>query len=1025
MIALLAAAALSAQLFANPPRIAAPHVWWHWMNGNVTAEGITADLEAMARVGLAGAQVFDTTGVPKGPVAFDGPEWHRLIVHAHNEAKRLGLQLCVANCSGYSSSGGPWVKPEESMKELAWTETRVAAGAGAVKLARPDDPHGFYRDIAVFALPAPAGSDAAAASLAVETQGGARTFTFSFDEPQRVAGLRYAFQSKGIFWDDGSKAAITVKTPDGRGGWTTLARFDDPPTPRAQVCKLPRYRDFPATTAKVFAVEFRFGSAGDLVQANPVAEALGTFGRLPGYAGKTFASRQKAQSAETNGVIAVRKGDILNLTDRLRADGTLDWTPARGAWTVVRIGYRASGRRCHPATHAGAGLEVDKLDAAVVSRFFDAYVGRLAQECGIDPKSDPLTRTGFNMTLVDSYEVGCQNWTAGFEGTFRERTGYDLVPYLPAMAGFVIDSVAETERVLADFRRVVADRFAECYADELARKCRAAGLLLAIEPYGVAPCDDLRYGREVGAPMSEFWWKPADRTDPENAATVASIAHVRGRKFVGAESFTTFPEDAGWRQVPWDYKAAGDAAYAAGVNRIIYHRFAHQPWTEPARLPGMTMGYWGTHFERTQTWWDFATDWIRYETRCQYLLQEGEIVRDILAYAGSHTPNDGSVGPMPEGYGWDAVDRSSLADLRVEDGRIVAPSGIGYRVLVLPDDDRPLAPERRELDRIAAQGGCVVPRAKLEATLASRGVAPDFTSTDAPVRWIHRRYAGEGRDGFADAYFVATAADEPGEITCSFRESAARIPEIWDPETGETGFAPSGTYRATADGRVEVTFDPGPRGSRFIVFRTANGPVPANAAKAVRADIAVKGPWTVAFQSGRGAPAEARFEKPVSWTERPEPGIRFFSGVATYRTTVRVDPLVRAGADRVTLALGRIGSLARVKANGVAAPLVCWKPPYEADVTAGVKGAKDGAVELEIEVVNTWVNRLIGDQVLYGNDCSWYGDGRLKAFPDYVTENRPASDGRITFTTYRFWTKRDEKRLMPSGLLDEPHLIFR
>ena len=374
--------------FHNPPNSAKPHTWYHMMNGNVTKAGITCDFEALAKVGIGGVQMFDAgCNIPTGSLAFNSQEWFDMFKHAASEARRLGLEICIPNCSGWSSSGGPWNVPSNGMKKVVFTETAAKGPSKfAAKLPRTKDDHGFYEDIAVLAFPTPPGS------------------------PICISNI----------------------------------------------------------SAKIFEVR------GEVTR--------------------------DASVASPDQVVSVDQ--IVDLTERMTKDETLAWDVPNGEWTILRVGFVCNGRRNHPASKFGGGLEVDKLSASAMDYHFSQYVARLCDYLG--PLAGAV-ESGFNNILVDSYEVGSQNWTQGMEKIFESRMGYSPLPYLPVFAGRVVGSVDESERFLEDFRRVVADLFAENYAGRLAELCHSRGLVLSLEPYGNCPADNLQYGQEVDIPMGEFW----------------------------------------------------------------------------------------------------------------------------------------------------------------------------------------------------------------------------------------------------------------------------------------------------------------------------------------------------------------------------------------------------------------------------------------------------------------------------------------------------------------------------------------
>jgi hypothetical protein len=597
-------------------------------------------------------------------------------------------------------------------------------------------------------------------------------------------------------------------------------------------------------TARFFRVLFT-GTGPKSRQLAVAAVDLSSRARVSNLPGKAFFERtgdlgpSRGPAPSPDQVVPRQK--IVTLTSRMAADGRLVWDVPEGEWTILRVGYTPNGRTNHPAPVEGTGLECDKLSKEALQAHWDGMMGKLIGELG------PLVGKSFNGVLIDSYEVGTQNWTPGFQNEFRKRHGYDLLPFLPVFSGRIVDTPEVTDRFLWDLRRTIADLFAENYSGEFARLAHEHGMLFSVEPYGDCPTDNLQYGSYADIPMSEFW---PGGGNPGNAKLAASLGHVYGRKFVGAESFTAAPDQGKWLKDPFSLKAQGDLVFCNGVNRLIFHRYAHQPWLD--RFPGMTMGQWGTHFERTVTWWEQGRAWMKYLARCQYLLQSGRFVADVCFFAGDGAPNDLPHVDLPQGYDYDACPAGALEKMTVRDGRIELPSGMSYRILVLPADHTMTLQTLREIKRLVAAGATVVgpppgrspglsdyPRCDAEVqrtaeslwshciidtspaeALAVLGVKPDFeapatTPADRPgpatpaLESIHRVADG------ADIYFVSNQKPEDVEVACTFRTSG-RQPELWHPDTGVIEPAPVFTQ---ADGRTSVPLRLDPCGSVFVVFR--------------------------------------------------------------------------------------------------------------------------------------------------------------------------------------------------------------
>ena len=717
--------------FRQPPPDARPWVYWFWLNGNITRDGITADLEAMKRVGVGGVLIMEVDqGAPVGPVDFMGERWRGLFQHVHAEARRLGLEVNMNNDAGWNGSGGPWIKPEQSMQEVVWTETDVAGPQRFEGgLSQPQTTAGFYRDITVLAFPAVG--------------------------DYRIPNI----ESKAAFQKRGSRK--------------------------------------PA-------------------QADLAPEAV------------------------------IQRDAIVNLTEQMDASGKLVWDVPAGRWTIVRFGHTSTGVENSPAPKTGRGLECDKLSKEGIETSFAGMMAKLAADTGIKPGQH---KPGVVATHIDSWENGSQNWTARMREEFQQRRGYDLLPFLPVMTGRVVGSLEISERFLWDLRRTISELVIENYAGHMHRLANAAGLRFTVEAYG-SPCDAIPYGGQSDEPMGEFW-TPSGAI--ETCRGMASAGHVYGKRIIGAEAFTSADRER-WLEHPAILKSYGDRAFCEGINRFVFHRYALQPWTD-GRRPGMTMGPWGQHYERTQTWWEWTPAWHLYLARCQYLLRQGLFVADICRVQ-AEAPPQGFGYYERHGYDWDECGAEVvLTRMAVKDGRIVLPDGMSYRVLVLPWSQTMTPGLLRKVKELVQSGATVLgPRpsaspslsgfpqcddevkqlaAELwgdadgsgvkehrfgkgrvvwsnapEKVLAESGVPADFTAGQ-PLRYIHRSTAP------AEIYFVANLRPYEFTTTCSFRV-VGRIPELWWPDSGRIERA---AMWEEEDGVTRVVVPFGPSGSVFVVFR--------------------------------------------------------------------------------------------------------------------------------------------------------------------------------------------------------------
>lgn len=864
--------------FLSPPNSAKPQTWWHWMNGNITKVGITADLEAMKEIGLGGATVVNVdSGIPAGDVPFMSPEWRDDFKFAMQEASRLGLDMTVENCAGWSSSGGPWNTPENAMQRVTMSELKVTGPADfSAGLPQPLMKLGYYREIAVLAFRAPedesvsmkdfapiasASSDGVEANKIVD--GDKATF-IRLPAPMPGAAQFAQLEFKKPFAARTAKINGGSPMPIGKG---EISVSDDGLTFRT--IKKFAFGRKPITLlvaqgaepviARFWRVQFNALSAREKATTVPLAEIeltpiasienIESKAGFSGFNGLSSAENSKATDA------VVQRRDMLDLTSKLAADGKLNWQVPAGKWVVLRFGYTPTGANNHPAPKEGTGLECDKMSKSALDAHWDGFMQKVLDDIG------PLAGKTLTTSLIDSYEVGSQNWTRDFRQEFQKRRGYDLLTFLPTFTGRVVDNAAASERFLWDMRRTIADLFAENYFGHFAELCRQGGLLNAIEPY-TGPFEAMQSGATADVVMGEFW---SGSTGHPSIKLVSSIAHIYGKTIVGAESFTAHPKAAGrWTEDPYSLKMLGDLMFCQGVNRYIFHRYAMQPWTN--RWPGMTMGQWGFHFERTETWWHQGKPWIDYISRCEFLLQQGRAVADAAYFIGESAPVDLRVGNpvLPVGYHFDAVNADVLMHgATVKNGRVTLASGANYAVLILPPTDSDMTPQLLQriaelvragatvvgarpqhspsladfpncdvqVEKLAAElwGNCdgknvtenscgkgrIVWGKALAEIFAAQKLSPDFEftgeSNETKLACGHRVADG------TEIYFVSNQRQQADSAEVTFRVSG-KTPELWHADTGV--IEPAAVWHEEG-GRttVRLTFDPAD--SVFVVFRAA------------------------------------------------------------------------------------------------------------------------------------------------------------------------------------------------------------
>lgn len=788
--------------FLHPPESAKPWVFWYWMQGAVSREGITADLEAMKQAGIAGAYLMPIKGPANPPFIAQSinqlsPEWWAMVKFTMQEADRIGVKLAMHDSDGFALAGGPWITPEFSMQKVVWSKTQVEGGKlFHDTLPVPKHYKNYYKDIEILAYPSLPGEGLSSydehpkvvtnlPNIDVQylaEKGNTKSFTSA--EPcwlQLEFSKLFTCRSLIIHTSASNYQSerLLLEVSDDGENFRSLGRLE-PPRHGWQDGDAEITNGIEPTTAKYF--RFSYDKAGsepgaedlDFAKWKPTLKLSGiellSEPRVHQYEsknGEVWRLSTRTTDVQVPVSICVDKDKIINITDKLSADGKLNWTVPAGKWTIIRIGHTSTGHT-NATGGGGIGLECDKFSPEAAKLQFDNWFGEAIKHGG-----EELAKRVLKIFHVDSWECGSQNWSPVFAGEFKKRRGYELLPYLPVMAGVPIESAEKSEKVLSDVRQTIAELLVDNFYGTMARLAHEKGCTFSAE--SVAPTmmsDGMLHYSKADIPMGEFWFRSPTHDKPNDMLDAISGGHIYGKNIIQAEAFTELR--LLWDEHPGMLKTTADRNFALGINRYVFHVNVHNPWLD--RKPGMTLDGIGLFFQRDQTWWQPGKAWFDYISRCQFLLQQGHPVIDLAVFTGEETPRrailpDRLVSTLPgifgrervkqeaerlankdvsiinsvedashsanmalpenwidplRGYAYDSFNKDALLRLAtVKNGKIILPGGASYAMLVVPGVSQ-MSPEPwrlsaeviKKLQQLVNQGATVLLGDKrIEATV--------------------------------------------------------------------------------------------------------------------------------------------------------------------------------------------------------------------------------------------------------------------------------------------------------------------
>ncbi len=1006
--------------FTTPPDSIQTSVYWYWISGNISKEGVIKDLHAMKKAGINRAFIgnIGLDDVPAGTVKLFSEEWWEILHAALKTATELNIDIGIFNSPGWSQSGGPWIEPEEAMRYLASSELRVK---GPQKFsAKPEKPAEPFQDIRVIAFPLPAEydhtlstcnasitSNPSIKNLSLITDGNCETginlppeneFIIDFDshEPFTLRSLSIYPNKHPIL------ATATLQLKEADNSFRSVCDFEiNRSNPSLNVGFNP-YAPIVVSFPEITATSFRLA----IKNANPgsgISEiVLSSSPRIAYYAEKTLSKMHQTPLPYWNAYkwptppevgnksLMVDASQVIDISTCLSKDGTLTWDVPEGEWIIMRTGMTPTGTTNAPAPPEATGYEVDKMSQKHIEKHFNSYIGEILKRI---PEADRKT---FKVVVMDSYETGGQNFTDNFLNEFKQHYGYDPLPFLPAYYGIPVNNLQESDRFLWDLRRLIADKVAYDYVGGLRSVSHKYGLTTWLENYGHwgFPGEFLMYGGQSDEIGGEFW-SEGDLGDIENRAA-SSCGHIYGKNRISAESNTSSGNS--FARYPAVIKQRADRFFAEGINNTLLHVYISQPYED--KNPGVN-AWFGTEFNRKNTWFSQIDIYITYLKRVNFMLQQGLNVADVAYFIGEDAPVMTGITdpPLPIGYQFDYINAEVIEKyMTVKNGLLTLPHGTQYKILVLPKLET-MRPELLiKIKQLIREGAIVMgPPPTRSPSLQNQPEADRQIQSMAKEIWgevdgvnIKSKKFGKGmilnglnmQEAFAlincipdcqlpqdnsihyghrtlgngEIYFLSNQTDKEQIVYPEFRITGKQ-PERWDPITGS--IRPLSAYELKEKTTI-VPLKLAPFESIFVVFfkKAEQSSTKALEANFPKPEVIAKltGPWTVIFDSSqRGPEKPVIFEKLQDWSTSSDNRIKYYSGTAFYNKKFHLDEL--PGEGKIFLNLGELTAMAKVYVNDKYAGGV-WTSPWQLDITNLVT---KGENNLKVEVVNTWVNRLIGD----------------------------------------------------------------
>lgn len=1017
-------------------------VYWYWMNDDISKDGITRDLEAMKKAGIGGVFIGNINDVGKdGNVPVLSEEWWSLMVHAVVEAKRIGVEVGIFNCPGWSQSGGPWIDYKKAMRYLTYNETKVSGGKQvSVQLAQPTK---IFQDVHTLAFksteiegrnlqstPTTISSNIQGLKLknmidgSLDTdisypasQTGETTFEFSLNE--EIKARQISISPSLPFTCNGQLFAEI----NGEEKLLRSFRFDrwnfgpgvGPIIKGALVLSLP---DVVAKKFKVVLKDYYAPRSKDIgiaeinISETPIIEKY-----IEKQLGKMFPSPDpvwdsyffETQESKSGEEYYIATESVIDVSDKMDENGVLNWNAPAGEWTIMRIGMAPTGASNGPSAPQGRGLEIDKMSAEIAQFHFEHFVGEFLKRIPEESKS------AFKYVIADSYEQGSQNWTDGYEVKFKEKYGYDPVKYLPVLSGRIVGSAEESERFLWDLRRSIADDVAYEYVGGLRKASNENNLKTWLENYGHwgFPSEFMTYGGQSDLIGGEFWHQGT--LGGIECKGASSTAHAYGKPITYAEAFTSSFDS--YLRHPAKLKKRGDWCFTTGVNHFVLHVYIQQ--AEENRKPGRN-AWFGTEFNRHNTWFSQANNYFDYLRRCQHMLQQGKYAADVCYFIGEFAPlMTGARNPeIPDGYSYDYINAEVILErLSVKDGRFVLPDGISYRAMVLPPIKTMRPKVLAKIEELVKQGGIIIGQKPekspslqdypqcdanvkniadklwdenysagkfkkeygkglvlngydLKEVFEMLNVTKDFdVAENTPVLWTHRTLPG------MDIYFITNQSDNEIEIKPTFRVNSTLKPQLWDAVTGEIRFL---SDYGVNDSGTQISLKLKAEQSWFVVFTNGSSETVKKAYNQNNPEPeilkTVEQPFTVDFENKQIGPVDPlAFDTLFDWAKSENEQIKYYSGTATYRSKFTVDKLPENA--ELFINLGQVAVMAEVSLNGKKLGGV-WMAPYRVNATGVMT---QGENQLEIKVVNLWRNRLLKDPKLPADQrYTWIVDDYIK-----------------------------------------------